>query len=248
MAGPPFMTDDPEPVEYKHGEFYVFSTHDETNEGNDSVIPAFEFNYGALPNTQLHVVVPFVRSAANDASSEFGIGDVEIGVKYRFVQETEASPQIGIFPMAELPTGDSKRGLGNGKTWWRLPVWIQKSWGGWTTYGGVGYVSNPAEGQSDYSFAGWLLQKDVRVKWTLGGEIFARGKDAVDGEPATILNFGGFYKFTPKFNLLFSVGQSVSGESHTIAYLGLWWTFGDGEDREHSALNAARNDWSLSQR
>ena len=30
-AGPPFLTDDPEPVEYKHGEFYVFSILDATN-------------------------------------------------------------------------------------------------------------------------------------------------------------------------------------------------------------------------
>ena len=248
MAGPPFMTDDPAPVDYKHSEFYVFSTYDKTHEGNDSAIPAFEFNYGALPNAQLHVVVPFVHSTANDASSEFGIGDVELGVKYRFLQETDARPQIGIFPMVELPTGDSDKGLGNGETWWRFPVWIQKSWGEWTTYGGVGYASNSAQGQSDYSFAGWLLQKDVGARWTLGGEIFARGKDTVDGEPATILNFGGFYKFRPDFNLLFSAGHAVSGESHTIAYLGLWWSFGDGENTEHSALNAARNDWSLSKR
>ena len=248
LAGPPFMTDDPAPVDYKHSEFYVFSTYDKTNEGNDSAIPAFEFNYGAFPDAQLHVVVPFVRSAVNDGSSEFGIGDVEIGVKYRFVQETQTSPQIGIFPMAELPTGDSDKGLGNGKTWWRLPVWIQKSWGDWTTYGGVGYVSNSAEGQSDYSFAGWLLQKDVRAKWTLGGEIFARGKDVVGGESTTILNFGGFYKFTQDFNLLFSAGHSVTGESHTIAYLGLWWSFGDGENGEHPELHSARNHWSLSQR
>ena len=30
FGGPPFMTDDPEPVEYKHSEFYIFSTMDKT--------------------------------------------------------------------------------------------------------------------------------------------------------------------------------------------------------------------------
>jgi len=249
LAGPPFLTDDPAPVDYKHSEFYVFSTYDKAKDGKDIAAPAFEYNYGAFPETQLHIVVPFVKSAPNGAASEYGIGDVEIGVKYRFVQETDTTPQIGIFPMAELPTGDSDKGLGNGKTWWRLPVWIQKSWGEWTTYGGGGYVINHANGQKDYPFGGWLLQKDFGENWTLGGEVFARGKDTVDGQATTIVNVGGLYKFTPDFNLLFSVGRDVSGERHTVAYLGLWWAFG-GEEKSEQKTGAVpgAGRWSLAGR
>lgn len=249
LAGPPFMTDDPAPVDYKHSEFYVFSTMDRTKDGKDTALPAFEYNYGAFPDTQLHIVVPYVTNAPNDAASQSGIGDVELGVKYRFLQETDTTPQIGIFPMAEVSTGNSNKGLGNGKTWWRLPLWIQKSWGEWTTYGGAGYVINRAEGQKDYPFAGWLLQKDFGEKWTLGGEVFGRDKDTVDGRGTTILNFGGYYKFTPDFNLLFSAGHSVGGESHAVAYLGLWWTFGgDGKDEQKSGMAPAPGNWSMSQR
>jgi len=244
-AGPPFITDDPVPVDYGQGEFYVFSTYDRTHEGTDSSIPAFEFNYGVYRNAQLHVVLPFVRSVPDGAHSEWGIGDVELGVKYRLKQETEVSPQVGIFPMAELATGDASAGLGNGRTWWRLPVWLQKSWGDWTSYGGVGYVINPAEGQTNYSFAGWLLQKDVGDKLTVGGELFGRGRDTADGKGTAIVNFGGFWKFSHDFNLLFSAGRSIRGESHTVAYLGLWWSFGD--DR-HPGIQAAHEHWTLSQR
>ncbi|MGD1148642.1 MAG: hypothetical protein ABR961_11905, partial [Thermoanaerobaculaceae bacterium] len=28
LAGPPFLTDDPEPVDYRHWETYIFSTYD----------------------------------------------------------------------------------------------------------------------------------------------------------------------------------------------------------------------------
>jgi hypothetical protein len=248
-AGPPFLTDDPAPVDYKHSEFYVFSTYDKTPDGKDIAVPAFEYNYGVLPDMQLHMMVPFARSSPNDGNSTSGIGDVEVGVKYRFVQETETSPQIGIFPMAELPTGDADRGLGNGKTWWRLPVWIQKSWGDWTSYGGVGYVINRAEGQKDYPFAGALLQKDIGEKWTLGGELFGRGKDTVDGRATTIVNLGGLYKFTPDFNLLFSAGRSVSGEQHTVAYLGLYWSFGGNDkDEPKTGIVPGADHLSLSQR
>jgi hypothetical protein len=249
FAGPPFMTDDPAPVDYKHSEFYVFSTYDKANDGKATALPAFEYNYGVLPDTQLHIVVPFVQSTPNDGPSESGIGDVEIGVKYRFIQETDSSPQVGIFPMAELSTGDSNKGLGNGKTWWKLPVWIQKSWGEWTTYGGVGYAINRADGQKNYPFGGWLLQKDISEKWTLGGEVFGQGKTTNDGQSTTIANVGGLYKFTPDFNLLFSAGHSVGGEHHTVAYLGLWWTWGGEEkDEKKTSLAPTSANWSLSQR
>src|ERR1700744_3264033 len=59
LAGPPFQTDDPEPVELGHYEFYVFAASDSTSLETDSVGPAFEFNWGALPNTQLHMVLSF---------------------------------------------------------------------------------------------------------------------------------------------------------------------------------------------
>ena len=34
VAGPPFFTDDPEPVELHHSEFYVFSTYDKSGDGH----------------------------------------------------------------------------------------------------------------------------------------------------------------------------------------------------------------------
>ena len=45
-------------------------------------------------------------------------------------------PMIGVFPLVEAPTGDARRGLGAGHTREFLPLWLQKSFGGWTTYGG----------------------------------------------------------------------------------------------------------------
>ena len=243
FAGPPFFTDDPAPVEYKQSEFYIFSTYDGTKDGKSIGFPAFEYNYGVLPDMQLHIVAPLVFDAPSGMPTMYGIGDVELGVKYRFIQETEYMPQIGTFPMAELPTGDASRGLGNGQTWWRLPIWIQKSWDEWTSFAGGGYVINHAEGEKDYSFGGWELQKDLSEKWTLGGEIFAREKDTVDGAATALLNFGGFYKFSPDFNLLFSAGNSISGENHTVGYLGLWWSFGD--DEPVAATN--KPTWSMTQ-
>ncbi|MDE2492014.1 MAG: transporter [Elusimicrobia bacterium] len=226
-AGPPFLTDDPVPVDHRHWEFYLFGAGDHADLRDYSVAaPAAELNYGAFPETQLHVVAPLTTAGADGAPTETGYGDTELGVKYRFVHETARRPQAGVFPMAELPTGNSSLGLGNGRAWFRLPVWMQKSRGPWTSYWGGGAVLNSAPGRRDYPFGGWLLQRDLSGKLTLGGEVFAQGADAADDRGYAVLNFGGYYNFTPDVSLLFSAGHSVAGDNHAIWYLAFYSTWG----------------------
>ena len=232
-AGPPFLTDDPEPVDLNHWEFYVFGQGDRTKAINSISGPAIELNYGVAPDTQLHLVASVASISAQGSGWASGLGDTEVGVKYRFVDETGSLPQVGVFPMAELATGDSGRGLGNGRTWYRLPVWLQKSWASWTTYGGGGVALNSAPGQRNSGFAGWLLQRDIGQYLTLGGELFTQGSNATDGRATTAANLGGYIKFTEDFNLLFSAGHSVSGARNTFWYLGLYWTGGPaGKDKK----------------
>jgi hypothetical protein len=58
FAGPPFLTDDPEPTDYQHWENHLFATG--IHEGGAYIIngPAVEINYGILPDTQLSLSVP----------------------------------------------------------------------------------------------------------------------------------------------------------------------------------------------
>lgn len=233
-AGPPFLTDDPAPVDLHHWEFYLFGQGDRTAGDNAVVAPAVEFNYGVAPNTQLHLVAPVTTVSATGSGRVSGYGDTEFGVKYRFIEETDSRPQVGIFPMAELATGDAGRALGNGRTWYRLPLWVQKSWGPWTTYGGGGVAFNSAPGQRNFGFAGWLLQRDFGKRLTLGAELFRQGADTTDGRGFTVANAGGTFKFTDDFNLLFTAGHSISGERHVIWYLGLYRTWGPAEGRKTS--------------
>ena len=232
-AGPPFQTDDPEPVDYKHFEAYLFSTLDRTRFGRFYQGPAFEMNWGAVPDVQLHLVVPAATFLPHPGPSAFGISDTELGVKYRFIHETKARPEFGIFPFLELPTGSYRAGLGNGRAWYRLPVWAQKSEGPWTTYGGGGEVLNSAPGLSNFSFAGWLVQRDIGKKWTLATEVFYHGAEgplALSTGESTVIDAGGYYYFKkPTFQLLFMAGHSVQGQAETVAYLGLYWTWGGKE-------------------
>ena len=223
FAGPPFLTDDPEPVARHHYEAYLFSTVDRSPGFSSWVLPAVEFNMGAAPNLQLHVVIPGAYLTPPDA---YGIGNVELGAKYRFVQETAKHPEIGVFPLIEVPTGNSRLGLGNGQLWARLPVWLQKSHGPWTTYGGVGYQINHAPGMKDSLFAGWLVQRQVTKRLVLGTEVYHQEALSVGGRQATFTDAGGYYNFRENLSLLFMLGHTISGERHTVGYLGLYYTWG----------------------
>ena len=228
-AGPPFLTDDPEPVAYGHGECYAFATLDRAMDGTQVQAPAFELNYGLAPNLQGHVVFPFLAAISKSGPRAYGVGDTELGVKYRFLQEHAAVPMAGIFPMLEVPTGNADRGLGNGRMWAKLPLWLQKSWGRedhrWTTYGGGGFAFNTAPGRRNYTFVGWLLQKELGGILTLGGEVFAQGRDADDGRAFVIANAGGSCRLAENLSLLFSAGHTIVGERHLVGYAGLYRTW-----------------------
>jgi len=97
-AGPPFVTDDPEPVEYRHWEFYVASIYAKDKDGQSGTAPHLEVNYGVWPDVQLHMIAPFAYAKPNDGSTQYGFGDLELGVKYRFIQETDTTPWLLVLP------------------------------------------------------------------------------------------------------------------------------------------------------
>src|SRR5690242_1895451 len=56
-AGPPFLSDDPEPTDYTHFEIYAFANGTIAQDGSDGE-GGIDFNYGATPDLQLSAVIP----------------------------------------------------------------------------------------------------------------------------------------------------------------------------------------------
>jgi hypothetical protein len=223
FAGPPFRTDDPQPVDFHHWEFYLASQQQYIKTESDATCPHIEVNYGIVSNVQLHLVAPvgYVHTADG---THFGYSDTELGVKYRFAEETEKSPQIGVFPLIEIPTGNKNDQLGTGTVRVFVPVWIQKSWGQLTTYGGGGYWYNPGDGQKNWGFAGWELQYDFSEFITIGGELFYQTADSRNSEATGGFNVGGFINLDDSHHILFSLGHDLTGTMTTTAYVGFLFT------------------------
>src|ERR1700691_3705928 len=79
LAAPPFQPDDPYQIDFRSYEFYPFASSDGTPIETDTVGPALEFNWGALPNLHLHIIAPAAAIFPAGAPRAFGIGDIELG-------------------------------------------------------------------------------------------------------------------------------------------------------------------------
>ena len=239
MAGPPFVTDDPEPVDYQHWEFYIASQHIETAAGWSGTAPHIELNYGVVPNVQLHLIAPLAYDAPAGGSAHYGYGDTELGVKFRFIQETGDLPQVGIFPLLEVPTGSESNGLGSGHVQAFLPLWLQKGFGDWTVYGGGGYGINFGPGNENWGFGGLVVQRQVTKNVLLGAELYHSTANLAtmeaSGPADTAFNIGTVIDFNEHQHLLFSVGRSVDGPTDFQMYVAYQFTF--GPEFFHSVCN-----------
>jgi hypothetical protein len=224
LAGPPYTTDDPEPVDLHHWEVYLASQASFGRAGFTGTAPHLEVNYGAAPGLQLHVIAPFVLAAGGGVAARYGPGDLELGAKYRFLEEERAGVQVGTFPIVTLPTGSAARGLGEGSVTVLLPIWLQKSFGPWTTYGGVAYRVRTASGEPDSWFLGWQVQRRMG-QVALGAEIYRQTDSARTLAGANGFSVGAVVDMSELQHLLVSFGTGP-GPQDLRAYLGWQLTFG----------------------
>jgi hypothetical protein len=218
QAGPPFGTDDPEPVGFKHWEYYLSTMHVIQSGSSTGTLPHFEMNYGIISNGQLHLELPMNYSLAHSGDFKYGYSNTELGFKYRFFRNKDKSFQIGVFPIFEIPTIKNTDFDNNLQVY--LPVWMQKSWGKWTTYGGCGYWINTGSLNKNWLFAGWEAQFDFSECFTLGGELFYKSASSIGSNSVAGFNFGGLVNFSDKFHFICSFGHSITKDNAFTSYIG----------------------------
>jgi hypothetical protein len=145
--------------------------------------------------------------------------------------------------MFEIPTGSYGKGLGVGKVWYKLPIWLQKNAGPWTFDGGGGYQVVPQTGYRNFPYTGWLVKRTLSERLELGVELFAHGREgfaAAQTEASAMIDLGGYYHFKnhPGEQFLFAYGHSVAGQTESYAYVGMYWTWGKDAKKD-----SAQNDW-----
>jgi len=222
-AGPPFLTDDPEPTETGHWEIYAPFVEAAGRSADIEGAAGVELNYGALPDLQLTLGLP-VRYSHGSTGWRWGAGDVELSAKYRLFKDEAAGLQVALFPGISLPTASN--GMGNSRVSALLPLWVQKNVGPWSIFGGGGYAINPGVGNQNYWTGGAAVTRRFGERLLLGGEADRQGADTIGGRASTSLGLGGIYQLKAPFRLLASGGPTFEDHGgptgfHAFLALGL---------------------------
>lgn len=215
FGGPPYETDDPEPTELGHWEIYNFVDVD-GRAGQVDGAAGFDLNYGAAKGLQLTATLPIAFARESGSGWRAGRGDLELGAKYRFVNDDKHGWQAAVFPRVILPT--AARGLGGTRVRLLLPLWVQKDVGKTSLFGGGGYEINPGPGNRNFWQAGIAVTHDFSDKLSLGTEIARSSPDVRGGDSSTGVNVGMIRKLGGPFGLLLAAGPSFSGGK--VAYHG----------------------------
>jgi hypothetical protein len=210
LAGPPYLSDDPEPTDVGHWEIYTFATGLGGPDGMAGEA-GFDINYGAAKDWQLTAVLPLALGAPN-AFSETGLragpGDVELAVKYKFLHQSDGTwtPDVAVFPRLFAPTAN--HALGSGRFGLLLPIWAEKDFGPWSVFGGGGYQFNPGPDQRNFWQGGGAISRSFGERLSLGAELFGQTRDTYAGGAYTTLNVAATYRLTHHWSVLTSAGPA----------------------------------------
>ena len=220
-AGPPYLTDDPVPTDTGHWEIYAFGA----GEGRQSSLDAdagFDLNYGPVEDVQLTATLPLSFSHEPHEGWRSGTGDLELAVKYRFINDEKHGFSAAVFPRAILPTASHATGE---KTRFLLPLWIGKDFAGGTSlFGGGGYTINPGTGNRNFWQAAVAITHDLSETISVGAEITRQGRETGDGTAQTRAGLGSIVKLSDHYALLFSGGPTWADHRtgyHFYAGLGM---------------------------
>src|SRR5689334_14312289 len=84
LAGPPFLTDDPNPTDYRHWEVLPFATMTKIPNTATYQAPAVEIDYGLEPDLEVNTTIFYLRTKDEGTygTSAQGLGDIQLAMTF----------------------------------------------------------------------------------------------------------------------------------------------------------------------
>ena len=206
------------------GETHRFSDGSETDLG-------LALTTGIAPRLDISLNAGYVFLSPDEGAARNGIGDLEVKLKWNFLEEKASLPGLAVKFGTTLPVGDEKKGLGSGGYDLSAALIAGKTLGEVGIYLNLGYlrIDERAAGDKSAIFTASLAGKWEMIEaLALVGEVIyeSPGADG-EGDPVTMtaglvweiadnfsVDFGGRAGLTdtaPDWSVLAGVNSTIGG-------------------------------------
>jgi hypothetical protein len=207
QAGPPLVTDDPDTPGDGHWEINLAALGGRSRLGRwDVSAPDADINYGWGEHVQLKLDIPWAFAGEPGQPWRSGLGQVNAGVKWRFVDEDERGFAMSIYPqyLSNWNSSSSNRGITPPDSTLFLPLEVAGKLGSFSVDGEVGRALVEHHGGN------WVLGGVVGHGCGEGLECqFEIHKNFEPGNSQTLLNLGLHWKLSESLVLLAALGREV---------------------------------------
>ena len=229
QGGPPMITDDPGTPGDGNWEINIAWTVEHAGSSTVQQTPLLDAAYGVGDRLQLKLEVPWVVANEPGIGSRDGLGNSNLGVKWRFFDAGEDGWLISTFPQVEFrnPGPNSvERGLAEAGTTVLLPFQFERDFSRFAVNFDIGHVWH-SKGGGEW-FGGVAVGHDAIERLELMAELHADASARIERSALT-LNFGARWTATQHGTLLFSAGRNLhnhlSGHDAVVGYLGWQLTY-----------------------
>ena len=224
QGGPPYYTNDPGTPGHLNWEINIGYMPFLYSDQSISHTPDVDINFGVGDRIQLTYENAWLRVQNPGAKAEFGMGQSNPGVKWRFYDAGENGLAVSVFPQFFLnnPNDAVRRGITPASQSFLLPVEFSKKFGPIDVDLEIGYQA--VHKGPDGWITGLVLGHEFTKKLELDAEFYSQGSFHPYANQPTF-DFGGRYKIHKPVIVLVMAGRSFeparSNQSYFVGYFGL---------------------------
>jgi hypothetical protein len=224
QGGPPYYTNDPGTPGNRNWEInlgympFLYNTQSITH------TPDVDINYGLGDRIQLTFENAWLRVKIAPDNAKYGLGQDQLGVKWRFYDNQKNGLAISIFPQVSINNLNHsvERGITPPGASVIIPIEFAKRLGPIDVNWEAGYQA--VHLGPDGWITGLVVGHDISKKLELDAEFYGLGRFNNSNNQQT-LGAGARYKLRPPFILLLMAGRSVApahnGQPYFVGYFGV---------------------------
>jgi hypothetical protein len=208
QGGPPMITDDPGTpgngkwenniaiaVEHRPGEWLLDT-------------PQLDLNYGWGDHIQLNLQTAYRLLKQNDHGGVGGLGDTQLAVKWRFLDEEQSGFDVSTYPrvLFNIFQSSVRRGLADDGTRFRVPIEIAKKFGRIEVDTEIGALVGTA-GRSEW-LSGFVVGTELTKKTEVMAELYATARNDFS-QDTLVLDVGWRYELNKHAIWIASIGHEL---------------------------------------